>query len=101
MANQFGEKIKQLRKVNRLLQRQVASQLEIDTPMLSKIERGERKAKKEQVLHFAKILNTGKDELLTLWLADQVVEVVQDEDLALRAMQVAQDEVKFNSRKKI
>jgi len=101
VANQFGEKIKQLRKVNRLLQRQVASQLEIDTPMLSKIERGERKAKKEQVLHFAKILNTGKDELLTLWLADQVVEVVQDEDLALRAMQVAQDEVKFNSRKKI
>ena len=101
MANQFGEKIKQLRKVNRLLQRQVASQLEIDTPMLSKIERGERKAKKEQVLHFAKILNTGKDELLTLWLSDQVVEVVQDEDLALRAMQVAQDEVKFNSRKKI
>ncbi|MBS1925348.1 MAG: helix-turn-helix transcriptional regulator [Bacteroidetes bacterium] len=101
MANQFGEKIKQLRKVNRLLQRQVASQLEIDTPMLSKIERGERKAKKEQVLHFAKILNTGKDELLTLWLADQVVEVVQDEDLALRAMQVAQEEVKFNSRKKI
>ena len=69
--------------------------------MLSKIERGDRKAKKEQVLHFAKILNTGKDELLTLWLADQVVEVVQDEDLALRAMQVAQDEVKFNSRKKI
>jgi len=101
VANQFGEKIKQLRKVNRLLQRQVASQLEIDTPMLSKIERGERKAKKEQVLHFAKILNTGKDELLTLWLADQVVEVVQDEDLALRAMQVAQEEVKFNSRKKI
>jgi transcriptional regulator with XRE-family HTH domain len=100
LANQFGEKIKQLRKANRLLQRQVAVQMEIDTPMLSKIERGERKAKKEQVLHFAKILNGGKDELLTLWLADQVVEVVQDEDLALRAMQVAEEEVKSNSRKK-
>ena len=99
MANQFGEKIKQLRKANRLLQRQVSSQMEIDTPMLSKIERGERKAKKDQVLHFAKILNAGKDELLTLWLADQVVEVVQDEDLALRAMQVAEEEVKSNSRK--
>ena len=99
MANQFGEKIKQLRKANRLLQREVAVQMEIDTPMLSKIERGERKAKKEQVLHFAKILNADKDELLTLWLADQVVEVVQDEDLALRAMQVAEQEVKSNSRK--
>lgn len=100
MANQFGEKIKQLRKVNRLLQRQVASQLEIDTPMLSKIERGDRKAKKEQVLLFAQILDGNKEELLTLWLADQVVEVVQDEDFALGAMQVAEEEIKFKSKKK-
>ncbi|MBS1539517.1 MAG: helix-turn-helix transcriptional regulator [Bacteroidetes bacterium] len=50
MANQFGERLKQLREQNNLLQRQVASLLEIDTPMLSKIERGERKAKKEQVI---------------------------------------------------
>ena len=49
MSNQFGDKIKQLREANSLLQRQVASELQIDTPMLSKIERGERKAKKEQV----------------------------------------------------
>jgi transcriptional regulator with XRE-family HTH domain len=90
VANQFG-----LRESNRLLQRQIASQLEIDTPMLSKIERGERKAKKEQVLSFAKLLNANKDELLTLWLADQVVEVLQDEDLALQAMQLAEEEVKI------
>lgn len=95
MANQFGEKIRGLRESNRLLQRQIASQLEIDTPMLSKIERGERKAKKEQVLSFAKLLNANKDELLTLWLADQVVEVLQDEDLALQAMQLAEEEVKI------
>ena len=95
MANQFGEKIRELRESSRLLQRQIASQLEIDTPMLSKIERGERKAKKEQVPSFAKLLNASKDELLTLWLADQLVEVLQDEDLALQAMQVAEEEVKF------
>jgi transcriptional regulator with XRE-family HTH domain len=99
VANQFGEKIKNLREANRLLQRQVASKIEIDVPMLSKIERGDRKAKKEQVFLFAKILKGSEDELLTLWLADQVVEVVQNEDLALRAMQVAEEEVKYNSRK--
>lgn len=96
MANQFGEKIKQLRESNHLLQSQVASQMEIDNPMLSKLERGERKAKKEQVIQFAEILNTSKDDLLTLCLADQVVEVVQNEDLALKAMQVAEEEVKYN-----
>lgn len=100
MANQFGEKIKQLREANKLLQRQVTSQMDIDTPMLSKIERGERKAKKEQVLLFAKLYNTEKAELLTLWLADQVLEVLQGEDQALNAMHLAEEEVKYSSKKK-
>jgi transcriptional regulator with XRE-family HTH domain len=56
MSNQFGDKIKLLREENQLLQRQIASQLDIDTSMLSKIEEGDRKAKKEQVLQFAKVL---------------------------------------------
>ncbi|MEI8048558.1 MAG: helix-turn-helix transcriptional regulator [Bacteroidota bacterium] len=98
MANQFGVRLKQLRLEKNLLQRQVASALEIDTPMLSKIERGERKAKKEQVLVFAKLYKVNKEELLTLWLADQVVEVVQNEDFALKAMQVAENEVKYLKR---
>ncbi|GAC1314153.1 MAG: hypothetical protein NVSMB24_38450 [Mucilaginibacter sp.] len=94
MANQFGTKIKQLREQNNLLQRHVSSQMEIDTPMLSKIERGERKARKEQVLLFAKILKAGPEDLLTLWLADQVLEVVQNEHSALRAVRLAEKEVK-------
>ena len=42
----FGERIKELRESQGLLQRQLAAKLEIDTPMFSKIERGERKAKR-------------------------------------------------------
>ena len=98
MANQFGSKIKELREANGLLQRQVASQLEIDTPMLSKIERGERKAKKEQVLQFAKLYKADNDELLTLWLADQLYDVIEGEDLALKAMHMAEEEIKFQSK---
>lgn len=98
MANQFGERIRLLREHNNLLQRQVAAVLEIDSPMLSKLERGERKAKKEQVLVFAKLYKVKKEELLTLWLADQVVEVVQNEDFALKAMHVAEDAVKYLKR---
>jgi transcriptional regulator with XRE-family HTH domain len=100
MANKFGQRIKQLRVHNRLLQRQVASHLEMDTPMLSKIERGERKARKDQVSQFARVLKARGDELLTLWLADQLVEVVEGEGLALKAIQVAEEEVKYNIRKK-
>lgn len=101
MANQFGEKIKQLREANSLLQRQVASELQIDTPMLSKIERGERKAKKEQVVVFAKLYRANNEELLTLWLADQLVKVVENEACGLQAMLVAEEEVKYQIRKQI
>jgi len=69
-SHQFGEHIKQLREKKGLLQRQLAASLEIDTPMFSKIERGERTAKKEQVIILAKLLDEKPEELLTLWLAD-------------------------------
>lgn len=82
MENQFGERIKQLRETNRLLQRQVASMLEIDTPMLSKIERGERKAKNEQVLKFAEIFACDKNELLSLWMEDQIYDIIKGSPLA-------------------
>lgn len=41
----LGQKIKELRLENGVLQRQLASLLEIDTTMFSKIERGDRRAK--------------------------------------------------------
>ena len=37
----LGERIKELREQHGVLQRQLAALLEIDTPMFSKIERGE------------------------------------------------------------
>ena len=42
----LGNKIKSLRDEQGILQRQVAAHLEIDTPMFSKIERGDRRAKR-------------------------------------------------------
>jgi transcriptional regulator with XRE-family HTH domain len=46
----FANKIRQLREEKQLLQRQLSAALEIDTPMYSKIERGERRAKRGQVI---------------------------------------------------
>ena len=90
---QFGERIKELRESQGLLQRQLAASLEIDTPMFSKIERGDRKAKREQVLKIAEILKASEQELLALWLADQIKEIVTDEDQALQALKIAQKDI--------
>lgn len=62
----FANKIRQLREEKQMLQRQFTSALEINTPMYSKIERGNRPAKCEQVVTIAKILTTDENELLTL-----------------------------------
>ena len=95
----FGERIKELRESKDLLQRQLAATLEIDTPMFSKIERGERRAKREQVIILAELLNADVQELLTLWLAEQVYDLVKDEDVASNALQVTEDKLKYNQNK--
>lgn len=46
----IGNKIRSLRDEQGILQRQVAAYLEIDTPMFSKIERGDRRAKRLSTL---------------------------------------------------
>jgi len=86
----FANQIKKLREENNLLQRQLASALEIDTPMYSKIERGDRLAKREQVVIIAKFLSTDENELLSLWLADKVLDVLTGEnELAGKALEIA------------
>lgn len=100
MKSQFGDRIRTLREKQNLYLRQVAPLLEMDTAQLSKIEKGLRQLKREQITILADILKVEKDELLTLWVADQIIEVTNDEDVALKAMQVAEKEIISNRKKK-
>ena len=92
----FGDKIKELREEQGLLQRQLAAFLEIDTPMFSKIERGDRKAKREQVAKLAEYFHQDEKEMLTLWLADKFIDAVkdvQDRELCVDAITLAQEKI--------
>lgn len=85
----FANKIRTLREQNGLLQRKIAAALDIDAGLYSKIERGERPAKREQVINLASILHTDEKELLTLWLADQFCNAVStDMPIAKEAMEI-------------
>ena len=80
----LGNKIRSLRDEQGILQRQVAAYLEIDTPMFSKIERGDRRAKRSQVILLAKYFHLDEKEMLTLWLADKILSDLEgEEDLKL------------------
>ena len=92
----LADKIKQLREDQQLLQRQLAAALEIDTPMYSKLERGDRPAKRTQVIALAQLLSTDETELLTLWLADKVLEVLENEkELTEKVLEITRE----NTRK--
>lgn len=88
----LGKRIKELREEQKLLQRQLAAILEIDTPMFSKIERGDRRAKCGQVITLAQQFKVDERELLTLWLADKVLDALEegDDKLKQEAIKVAQ-----------
>jgi transcriptional regulator with XRE-family HTH domain len=100
MENEFGNKIKKLREENGLLQREVASLLDIDNPLLSKIERGERKVKREQVFRFAQVYKVDPEALLTDWLVDQIFELLENETVAYKAIQIIVEKVKKNNHGK-
>lgn len=65
MNNLFGTKIRSLWEAQGLMQRHVAYHLDIDSPMLSNVERGERKARREWIPKLAQLLKANEDELLT------------------------------------
>lgn len=86
----FANKIKELREGKQLLQRHVSAALDMDNAMYCKIERGDRRAKREQIPLIAEILHTDTEELLTLWLADKILDVIENEtELADQALNVA------------
>ena len=99
-TSQFGLRIRELREKQNFYLRQVAPLLEMDIAQLSKMEKGLRQLKREQIPIIAKILKANSDELLTLWLADQFYAVVKDEKLAFQAMQVAEKNINYINRKK-
>lgn len=90
----LGNKIKELRDEQGVLQRQLAAYLEIGTPMFSKIERGDRRAKRSQVILLAKYFRIDEKEMLTLWLADKVLDALEgEEELCLDALDTARSEL--------
>jgi len=74
----FGETVRKQRESKTLLLRQAAAFLEVDTAFVSKLERGERNASREQVIKLAEFLQTPAEPLITIWLADKISETINN-----------------------
>lgn len=75
----LGKKLKVLRTEHGMLQRQIASILDIDTPLYSKYERGERLPKFQHIHIIAKLFNVDERELRVLYLSDKIIKSLDKE----------------------
>ena len=98
--NKFGDIIRNKREEKGMLLRQLAAMIDVDTAILSKVERGERKARKEQVVKIAKALDLDENELMIEYLSEIIAYEIIDEDSAMDILKVAEDKVKYFRRKK-
>jgi HTH-type transcriptional regulator, competence development regulator len=98
--NSFGQKIRSLRETENLLLREVASAIEIDQALLSKIERSERIATKKQVLALSDFFDVDTKKLLTLWLGEKIAFEIEDEEVAHDALRVAEETIKYRTNQK-
>lgn len=94
----IGEQIRKLREDQGLPLRKVAAELDIDQSILSKIERGERPASKEQIIQIARIFKVDEKELLINYLSDRVLYDLKDEVLATDALKVAEKKIKYMTK---
>lgn len=96
--NKFGKFIRNKREEQEMLLRHLSAELDIDTAQMSKIERGERTAKREHLHQLIKIFKLNESEATALWLADQVYAIVAEENEALKALIVAEEEIKYQKK---
>lgn len=100
MSTIFGNRIRTLREKQQIPQRQLASVLEIDTATYCKIEKGDRRAKREQVATLAELLKTDTKELMRLWSADKVYDLIVNEDEATQILNVVAENITQYKRQK-
>ncbi|MDD2214969.1 MAG: hypothetical protein PHE41_00120 [Eubacteriales bacterium] len=78
-----------------MLQRHISAALDMDNAMYCKIEKGDRRAKREQIPMIAEILQADPEELLILWLADKVIEVLEkDKEISDKVLDNAKQKLK-------
>lgn len=99
-SKSVGEILREKREEKGLYLRHVSAQLDIDTAILSKIERSERKATKEQIVKLAEILDLNKKDLLVLYLSEKILYEIKDEELGEEALKVAEQKIKYKNKHK-
>jgi Fic family protein/DNA-binding XRE family transcriptional regulator len=91
--------IKKAREEKGLLMRDVAQKLNIDAALISKWEKGTRKPTRDQVIKLASLLGLDTEKLLIEWMSEVILYEIGYDDLALKAMKIAEEKVRYGLEK--
>jgi len=80
----LGQKLRELREDNGLVQRQIAAELEVDTAYISKVENEEKPLSKLHITKLSKLYKISEKELIQMWLADKIYGLLEDEIKIIR-----------------
>ena len=91
----FGEHLRKLREFTGLTLKEVATNLNIDTSLLAKIERNERQPNRQLIKGFSKFFKVEEKELVDEFLSDQIVYKILNEETDLNILKVAESKIKY------
>lgn len=90
--------LKNARELKRLKTREVAQLSGIDQALISKFESGSRKPTREQVIKLANLLEIDLETIMLAWLKEKILYEIGQDEFALKALQLAEDEIKYQSK---
>ncbi|MHC0440434.1 Fic family protein [Flavobacterium sp. 3-210] len=88
--------LKNAREQKGLKTREVAQLLGIDQALISKFESGTRKPTKDQISKLSQLLEIDYETLMVAWLKEKILYEIGNDEFALKALKVAEDEIKYN-----
>lgn len=73
----------------------LAQSMGVDQALISKYESGNRIPSKDQVRKLANLLELDLEELMIQWLSEKIIYDIGDDELALKAMMVAEERLRY------
>ncbi|MFC2130049.1 multiprotein-bridging factor 1 family protein [Bacteroidota bacterium] len=92
----FSDIVKNEREKRGWILRKAAAELDIDQAIISKIEKNQRKATREQVEKFSKVYNLDLNDLLKLWLSDKIIYEISEQENPIEILKIAEKQIKYN-----
>ncbi len=98
--NTFGEHLRKLREEKKMSLRDLSSKLHIDSSLIAKIERNDRKPSKEFIKQIARFFKIDEKKLFNEFLSDSIAYKIIDENVDIEVLKVAEEKVNYLKNKK-